>query len=187
MFNLENLNDEYFCNLDSEEILEIKKLPTEDKVKCFKYFLGSEVITNISVISNIYILINGISSIDEDSLNDERVFFNSLEEYVDIKLEIRHEIDNFNIRLIEYYLGIIEGLDVTLDELKTHIPNTHFNLMPLVTPNLVSKLMLKYLTRIDCNKVKPAFNAAELYSKINNTDNLMLGFLQSIANEVKYQ
>ena len=143
MFNLENLNDEYFCNLDSEEILEIKKLPTEDKIKCFKYFLGSEVITNISVISNIYILINGISSIDEDSLNDERVFFNSLEEYVDIKLEIRHEIDDFNIRLIEYYLGIIEGLDVTLDELKTHIPNTHFN--------------------------------------------LMLGFLQSIANEVKYQ
>ena len=87
-------------------------------------------------------LIDGISNIDEDMDNDERIFFSSLEEYVDIKLSIRKEIDEFNIKLLQYYLGVIEGIDVTLDELKVHIPNTHFNLMSLVTVNLISNLCL---------------------------------------------
>ena len=184
MFEIKNLNDEYFSQLDPGEILDIKKLSEEDKVKCFKYFLTSDAITNISVISNLYLLINGISGIDDNTLDDERIFFNSLEEYVDVKLDIKDEIDSFNIALLEYYLGVIEGLNVRLDELKSHIPNTYFNLMPLATPELISKLMLKYLTRIDCNNVKPAFNANELYNKINNSDSLFLGFIQNLVNEV---
>lgn len=183
MFKLENLNDEYFSNLNPEEILEIKELSTEDKVTCFKFFLDSEVITNISVISNIFLLINGISNIDDEAINDERIFFKSLEEYVDIKLQIRYEIDDFNIYMLEYYLGIIEGLDVTLDELKTHIPNTHFNIMPLVTPNLISKIMSKYLRQMSAERVRPHFCANELYNKINNPDSLITGFLTNLTGE----
>ena len=185
MFDLKNLNDEYFSNLDPEEVLEIKGLTTEEKVECFKYFLDSDVITNVSVISNLFLLINGISTIEDDAMEDERIFFSSLEEYVDIKLQIRYEIDDFNIYLIEYYFGIIEGLNVNLDELKTHIPNTHFNLMSLVTPILISRLMTKYLTKINCSRVKPAFNAIDLYNKINNPDSLIFGFLQNLAGEVE--
>ncbi len=185
MFQVENLNDDFFKDLNEEEVLDVKELSTEDKVLCFKYFLTTDIITNISVISNIYLLINGVSSIDDDTINDNRIFFNSLEEYVDVKLQIRKEIDQFNIRLLEYYLGIIEGLDVNLDELKMHIPNTHFNTMALVTANLISKLMLKYLTRINLDNVKPVFHANELYSKINNTDSLIFGFLQNLTGEVQ--
>lgn len=184
MFEVKNLNDEYFSQLDPGEVLDIKKLSTEDKSLCFRYFLSSDAITNVSVISNLFLLINGISDIDDNTLEDERIFFSSLEEYVDIKLEIKEEIDKFNIALLEYYLGIVEGLNVTLDELKSHIPNTHFNLMSLVTPELISKLMLKYLTRIDCHNVKPAFNANDLYNKINSSDSLFLGFIQNLVNEV---
>lgn len=184
MFNVQNLNDEFFINLDTNEVLEVKKMTTDDKVKCFKYFLNSDVITNISVISNIYLLINGISDIEEEALDDERIFFNSLEEYVDIKLEIKNDIDKYNIRLLQYYLGVIEGLSVVLDELKIHIPNTYFNIMPLINTNLISKIMLKYLDRIDCSKVKPVFNATQIYGEINNTDSLFLGFVQSLMSEV---
>lgn len=184
MFEVKNLNDEYFSQLDPGEVLDIKKLSTEDKILCFRYFLSSDAITNVSVISNLFLLINGISDIDDNALEDERIFFSSLEEYVDVKLEIKEEIDKFNIALLEYYLGIVEGLNVTLDELKSHIPNTHFNLMSLVTPELISKLMLKYLTRIDCHNVKPAFNANDLYNKINSSDSLFLGFIQNLVNEV---
>ena len=184
MFDVKDLNDDFFTTVDPEEVLQIKELDAEAKTKCFQYFLTSDVISNISVISNIFLLIDGVSSIDENTLNDERVFFNSLEEYVDIKLQLRSEIDAFNIKLLEYYLGIIEGLDVALDELKTHITNTHYNIMNLVTPNLISKLMLKYLNRVSVENVHPAFHAEELYSKINNTDNLIVGFLQQLTNEV---
>ena len=174
MFNIENLNDKFFSELNNEEVLKIKELSIEDMVTCFKFFLTSEIITNISVISNI----------DDDIVDDERIFFNSLEEYVDIKLQIRREIDEFNTRLLEYYLGIVEGLEVVLDELKTHIPNTHFNVMPLITPQLISKIMSKYLTRIDTTKVKPHFHANVLYNKINNPDSLITGFLISLVGEV---
>ena len=184
MFEIKKLNDEYFSNLAPEVILEIKELPTEDKIKCFRYFLGTDVITNVSVISNLFLLINGITDIEDNALDDERVFFSSLEEYIDVKLEIKNEIDVFNTRLLEYYLGVIKGLSVNLDELKTHIPNTFFNLMPLVTPNLVSKLTVKYLDRINTKNVKPVFNAMELYSEINNQDTLFLGFVQSLVSEV---
>lgn len=184
MFEVKNLNDKYFSQLDPGEILDIKEMSTDDKILCFRYFLKSEGITNVSVISNLFLLINGISDIDDNALNDERVFFSSLEEYVDVKLEIKEEIDGFNIALLEYYLGVVEGLNVTLDELKSHIPNTYFNLMSLVTSELVSKLMLKYLTRIDCHNVKPAFNANDLYNKINNSDSLFLGFIQNLVSEV---
>lgn len=184
MFDVKDLNDDFFAQLDPNEVLKIKELDTESKVKCFQYFLTSDVISNISVISNVFLLIDGVSSINDDTLEDDRVFFNSLEEYVDIKLQLRSEIDIFNIKLLEYYLGIIEGLDVALDELKTHITNTHYNIMNLVTPNLISKLTLKYLKRISLENVRPVFHAAELYSKINNTDNLIVGFLQKLTNEV---
>ena len=184
MFEIKNLNDEYFSNLAPEVILEIKELPTEDKIKCFRYFLGTDVITNVSVISNLFLLINGITDIEDNALDDERVFFSSLEEYIDVKLEIKSEIDVFNTRLLEYYLGVIKGLSVNLDELKTHIPNTFFNLMPLVTINLISKLTIKYLDRIENKNVKPVFNAMELYSEINNQDTLFLGFVQSLVSEV---
>ena len=184
MFDIKNLNDNFFSELNIEEVLQIKELSIEDKVTCFKYFLSSEVITNISVISNIFLLINGISNIDDDTIEDERIFFNSLEEYVDIKLQIRREIDEFNISLLEYYFGIVEGLDVVLDELKTHIPNTHFNIMPLITPQLLSRIMIKYLTRIDVSRVKPHFHANELYNKINNPDSLITGFLMSLIGDV---
>lgn len=184
MFDLKNLNDDFFATISTEEILDIKAMDTDSKVECFRYFLTSDVISNISVISNIFLLIDGVSSIDENTLEDPRVFFNSLEEYVDIKLQLRSEMDSFNIKLLEYYLGIVEGLDVTLDELKVHITNTHYNIMNLVTPTLISKLMLKYLTRISFENVNPVFHATELYSKINNTDNLIVGFLQKLTNEV---
>ena len=184
MFDLKNLNDDFFAKVNTNEILNVKEMKTEDKIRCFRYFLTSDIISNISVISNVFLLIDGVSSISDDTLQDNRVFFNSLEEYVDIKLQLRDEIDSFNIKLVEYYLGIIEGLDVVLDELKTHITNTHYNIMNLVTPNLISKLTLKYLTRITVSNVKPAFHAVELYNKINNTDNLIVGFLQKLTNEV---
>ena len=184
MFEIKNLNDEYFSNLAPEVILEIKELPTEDKIKCFRYFLGTDVITNVSVISNLFLLINGITDIEDNALDDERVFFSSLEEYIDVKLEIKNEIDVFNTRLLEYYLGVIKGLSVNLDELKIHIPNTFFNLMPLVTINLISKLTIKYLDRIENKNVKPVFNAMELYSEINNQHTLFLGFVQSLVSEV---
>jgi len=186
MFDINNLNNEYFTKVDASEILEIKDLTTEDKIKCFSFFLQSDIITNSSVISNLFMLVNGISSIDDDVLNDSRVFFNDLEEYVDIKLELKKEIDNFKKKLLEFYLGVVQGLNVKLPELKIHITNTHFNILYLANPTFISKLMLEHLKNIDVNNVKPTFNAESIYDKINDhVYSHTFGIFQRIISEVE--
>lgn len=185
MFNTENLTNKYFSEVNAEDILDIKTLSIEDKVKCFSFFLNSDVITNYSVISNLFMLINGITDIEDDILEDERLFFNSLEEYVDIKLELKPEIEEFKKKLLIYYLGIVEGLNVKIPELKIHIPNTYYNILHFVTPIFISKIMTEQLTNIDVNDVKPTFCAESLYDKINNhVFSQTYGIIDRIMSEV---
>lgn len=185
MFNIENLTNKYFLELNAEEDLDIKHLQIEDKIKCFAFFLKSEVITNYSVISNLFILVNGITDIDNDISDDERLFFNNLEEYVDIKLELKKEIEEFKKKLLVYYLGVVEGLNVKIPELKIHIPNTYYNILHLTNPTFISKIMNEQLKNIDVNDVKPTFNAESIYDKINNhVYSQTYGIIDRILSEV---
>ena len=184
MFNINNLNEDYFIKLSAEEILEIKELTTENKIKCFKFFLENNVITNKSVIGNIFMLINGINSFEDDLAGDNRIFFNGLEEYVDIKTELREEISAFKIKLLEYYLGIIKGLTVKLPELKVHITNTYYNIFQLANPIFISKLMVTHLKYVDNAKIQPTFNAESIYDKINgHVYSHTFGIIQRILSE----
>lgn len=168
MFDVKNLTNKYFMNLSSDDILEIKSLGIDDKIKCFKFFLQSDVIMNYSVISNLFILLNGIAGIKDRLSEDNRIFFNNLEEYVDIKLELKEEIEIFKKNLLMYYLGVVEGLNVKIPELKIHIPNTYYNILHLTNPLFISKIMTEQLKNIDVNEVKPTFNAESIYNYINN-------------------
>lgn len=184
MFDIENLNDEYFLTVQADELLKIKSLSTEDKIKCFRFFLNSNVITNFSAITNLFLLINGIGGIEESSLCNEKMFFNDLEEYIDIKLKLKKDIENFKKKLLEYYLGVVQGLNVKLPELKVHITNTHYNILFLTNPLFISKLMLEYLKYIDVNTIKPTFNAESIYNKINDhVYSHTFGILQRIVSE----
>lgn len=185
MFDIKNLNEDYFLKVKDDELIDIKNLSLDDKIACFKFFLNSKAMRNYSVISNIFILINGITELDQTTFDDERFFFNGLEEYVDIKLGLKEDIKNFGVNLIQYYLGIIKGLNVRLDELKTHIPNTYFCIFNLLTPELLSSLMNKYLAFVDVTKVTPAHCSKELYTKINDNSSLLIGFLESLMQGVK--
>ena len=43
MFDVKDLNDDFFATVDPEEVLQIKKLDAEAKTKCFQYFLTSDL------------------------------------------------------------------------------------------------------------------------------------------------
>ncbi len=188
MFDINNLNDKYFSEVTADEVLEIKSLSTEDKIKCFNYFLNSDVITNYSVISNLFMLIDGSSGIDEAAVNNVRVFYNDIEEYVDIKIELKQEIENFKKRLLECYLSIVEGLHVRLPELKTMPSNTCYNVLCLVNPVFISKIMFEQLKNVDISNVKPAFNAETLYDKINDkVYSQTYGIFENIMNRVLHE
>lgn len=188
MFDLKNLNDDYFSKLNVDEILEIKELSFEDKVKCFEYFLNTDYITNASALANIFILINGIkdSSLLEEKDNP-KCFFKDLEEYVDIKITLKNSLDNFCIKLVEYFLGVITGLSVVLPELKAHIPNTHFNILSIASIDLISKLFSKYIKMVNLKNVKPVFCAEKLYYNFNKDSNIIATFFSSLLKDLQLE
>ena len=170
MFNIENLNDEYFTQLGSDEVLEIKGLPLYEKGQCFRYFLDSEILTNKAVLYNIFLAINGIEELSDEELASDIVFFNSREEFNEIIQQVRYEIDDFCSWIMEFYLNILAGLSVDFEELKYAPQITQINFIPYMTPIVLSKLLVKYKDRIEIWNTKPALNANILFNKIHKKE-----------------
>ena len=167
MFNIENLNDEYFANLDSEAILDIKNLSAFEKNQCLKYFLNSKVLTNKSILYNLFLIISSVENIDEDDYAREDVFFTSKEEYEDLESRLGYEIIEFRINLLELYLCIMAGLANTSEDSKVEIEPTYLNILEYVDPIFVANLILSYIKSVNAEHIQPVKNAKELYDKIN--------------------
>ena len=167
MFDTDNLNDEYFTNLDSETVLDIKNLSTFEKNQCLKYFLSSKVLTNKSVIYNLFLMISSVENIDEDDYASEDVFFTSKEEYEDLESRLGYEIIEFRINLLELYLCIMAGLANTSENPKIDIEPTYMNILEYIDPIFVANLILSYIKSINAEHIQPIKNAQKLYDKIN--------------------
>ena len=167
MFNIENLNDEYFTNLDSEAVLDIKNLSAFEKNQCLKYFLNSKVLTNKSILYNLFLIISSVENIDEDDYAREDVFFTSKEEYEDLESRLGYEIIEFRINLLELYLCIMAGLANTSENSKVEIEPTYLNILEYVDPIFVANLILSYIKSVNAEHIQPVKNAKELYDKIN--------------------
>lgn len=167
MFNIENLNDEYFTKLGSDEVLDIKELPLYEKGQCFRFFFDSEILTNKAVLYNIFLAIDGIDGLSDEELASEKVFFSSKKEYETIIHQVRYEINDFCSWIVEFYLNILAGLSATSEEALTTPQITHVNFIPYMTPKLLSRLLVKYKDRIEIWNIKPVMNAEELFNKIH--------------------
>lgn len=167
MFNIENLNDEYFANLDSEAVLDIKGLSAFEKNQCLKYFLNSKVLTNKSILYNLFLMISSVENIDEDDYAREDVFFTSKEEYEDLESRLGYEIIEFRITLLELYLCIMAGLANTSEDSKAEIEPTYLNILEYIDPIFVANLILSYIKSVNAEHIQPVKNAQELYDKIN--------------------
>ena len=180
MFDIKNLNDEYFLKLDKNELLDVKSLSTEDKVLCFKFFLDSEVIDNKYVLANIYIiLMQDVSIINFDN-ND--VFFNSIEEYNSMKYQLKFEIKDFSIYILENYFGIIKGISYYKDNkditLLKYIPRTYASMMSILKIIDISRMVLSCIDSVSQERARPVHDAVKYYNLIN-TDITLSDFLTS--------
>lgn len=170
MFNIENLNDEYFTQLGSDEILDIKELPLYEKGQCFRYFFDSEILTNKAVLYNISLAINGIESLSDEELASDKVFFSSKEEFGEITQQVRYEIDDFCSWIVEFYFNVLAGLSADSEVSRISPQITQLSFVPYMKPNLISKLLLKYKDRIEVWNTKPVENADLLFEQIHNKE-----------------
>lgn len=166
MFNVENLNDEYFTQLDPDEVLDIKDLPIFEKNQCFKYFLDSKVVTNKLILYNIFLMISGIE-IEDDDFDKGEVLFSSREEFEDLVKRLGYEITEFRVNLLERYLCIMAGLANSSSDSKIDVEPIYQSFLEYVDPIFVANLILNYIKNVNADHIKPANSAQELFEKIN--------------------
>lgn len=148
---------EFYTAVMSGESIIAKALSTEEKTELIRQCLLHEEIVNPSLITNIVLLSLG-GSLDDNAFKNEICLFNSLIEFIDIKQELRTEINKFNTQLCKYFIGVLKGYSLKLNELKIDITNLYWGVIHSVTFANISTL----LNKVDFNiKDVPAIRNAE--------------------------
>ena len=170
-----------------EKLTDIKSMSKEDKISFFNLVLSDESIINANIISNIIVLCTGLSEIDKDLSELPEFFFKDTMEYIDIKQDstLKESIKDYSIKLCQYYLGVLLGLSVKLTDLKIHIPNLFYHSLFGIKVSNISKLLNKYLSKVDLSKVKPVNNADIIYNSINSNENLVGLFLSKLMSNLE--
>lgn len=150
---------EFYTAVMNNEIINAKSLPAEEKIELIKQCLVHEEITNPSLITNIVLLSLG-GSLDDDVFENEICLFNSLIEFIDIKQEIRSEIAKFNTQLCKYFIGVLKGYSLKLNELKIDMTNLYWAVIHSVSFNNISSLLNK--TDFNISEVPAVRNSEEI-------------------------
>lgn len=114
------------------DILDVKNLSPEVKIEFFKYILSNEDILDSVIILNIFNMVKCYNAFDDSYFDSESTFFKDFEEYLDIKTELREDLDKFSKQLCIYYLSILYSCGVTDDNADRDIIS-----MPLVYQRLL--------------------------------------------------
>jgi hypothetical protein len=90
-------------------LLNLKHLSSELKAEVFKYAFTREDIKDPLTTLNILNLIKIYNTLDETFFEDENVWFNSLEDLLDLKLLIHSELKTFVRQFSIYFLSLIKS------------------------------------------------------------------------------
>lgn len=98
-------------NLDTKDtyLLNFKLLNSELKAEVFKYAFTREDLKDPLTSLNIFNLIKIYNTLDETFFEDENVWFNSLEDLLDLKLLIHSELKTFVRQFSIYFLSLIKS------------------------------------------------------------------------------
>lgn len=93
--------------------IDLKNLSKELKLEAFKISLTRDTVVDSKIILNIYNLIKTYNSFEDTFFAHPDVYFNTLEEYLDIRTDLMDDIKAFSKQLIIYYLSCLKSLHVT--------------------------------------------------------------------------
>lgn len=102
-FQVENHDD----GQDFKFVLDIKDLPFETKRDVLKYALTTDNIIDTTLILNIFLLIKGYNTFDDRFFESRQVCMKSLEEFIDLKLALKDELNAFINNLKKWYYSVI--------------------------------------------------------------------------------
>ena len=162
---------EFFEKIKSDENIEIKSCPYEDKLRFLRYSMRFTSLANTSVLTNITFLVYG-KNISDEVFEDERIMFSNLEEYVDARYDLKSEIEEYSKELLKFYLASVKSYGVILPDGKINIPASYKIILMSSGMKDISALMRK--SKIDAENIPLVFNAEEIIQSFQIADSPMI-------------
>lgn len=135
--------DSFDIFLEKNKDIRIKKNSFSKKIEMFKYLLSCEALENINGLLNISLLFKRLTNIDSSFFNNDRIYFDSLYELIDIKLHLQKEINEVQRKLFIYYNNLIKSYNVSNEEESLHLNNFYYNLFHLLNLSDLSNIVAK--------------------------------------------
>ena len=88
----------------------LKDLPKNIRRDLLECFLSNHSITNFQILINIVNLIKNYNQFAPDFFDSEFIFINSLEEFLDFKVELKKYLDDYMLELSKWYVSLFKSL-----------------------------------------------------------------------------
>lgn len=193
--NITNLVQEF--NKDNEEqvilMFNLKEAKTEQKIEALKYGFNTPTLDDPLMQLNLYNLIKSYNNMNDEFFASSDVYFNSVEELLDIKLALGAEIKAFIRQLSIYYMSLFKSYNKLF-----FTPSDEHISLPTLYKNMILTSDLLTLSGIFAKS--PEFSTNELIyiddayvyltaliTRSNNSMDLIDDFLNglNVNNEVK--
>lgn len=186
---------DYNTNNENQVILmfDLKGATTCQKIEAIKYAFNTPTLEDPLMQLNLYNLIKSYNNMNDEFFNSSDIYFNSVEELLDVKLALSKEIKAFIRQLSIYYMSLFKSYN----KLFFTPSDEHINL-PILYKNMILTSDLLTLSGIFAKS--PEFSTNDLIyiddayiyltaliTRSNNSMNLIDDFLNSIIinEEVK--
>lgn len=110
----------------------MKGMPTEFLEKVFKFVLESGDYVNPSILTNLLLLIKSYNTLDDSFFESESVFFSSMEDFIDLKMNLKADIRKFNSEVVKFFFSCMKSLnkfDTSFMDNPVEIPDLHLSVL----------------------------------------------------------
>ena len=148
--------EEVFNNIPFDDTVIVRDMPYDDKVRFFKYVMGYNGLVNTHLLTNVSLLVNGKDIADEVFEQDDCPF-KSLEEYVDLKFDLKDEIKKYCEGLLIAFLSAIKSLASVLPDGRVDVPGSYRVILMSMNIIDIAKI-LNRTTELPMNSLYPIIN-----------------------------
>lgn len=139
---------------------DLKHATTEQKIEAIRYGLNTPTLNDPLMQLNLYNLVKSYNNMNDDFFNSDDIYFNSVEELLDVKLALGAEIKAFIRQLSIYFVSLLKSYNkMMFTPAEEHIE------LPQLYKNMVLSSDIMTLSGILAKS--PAFSTDELVY-INN-------------------
>lgn len=195
--------NEKFRNLpeDSKELfltlnVQFKSLSLDLKIEVFKHILLTSELVNSNLLLNLLMLISSNTKYQEDEVyKNSSVIFgqldtdNGLEEFLDIKIAIKEEVNFFLKELMKYYLSCLcsthfKESDIAYDSLQI-MPVKYHQMLSFLTFDDLSRLSRRVIGDMKDLELVSIYNAKSILNSLVLNQYPVVNFLDSFKNLIK--